>query len=162
MKSKVIATVSHLRIYPSTREVITKKGTKTYREGALILMNEVGGTTAIELSAKQLDNLAGIANVNVAGKEGWFLFKGLIGVGRAKAVLALETYKAGDEYVGANNVVGKHEFDGTNVSVEVIQLADTIQNKLDDAITHAVVNWKSMLIPDVVAVADGSADGMDS
>jgi hypothetical protein len=161
MKTKVNVRVSHLRIYDATREEKTVNGTTVYRDGALILADEVGGTTAVKLSAKQLNNLAGIANVNRPGREGWLVLKGLIGVDRSTANVTIESYKEGDEYAKADGTVGKHTKTGENVSVDTIVIHPFVQKKMDDAIVKVAIGWNTYTLPTIESLKDGSADGMD-
>lgn len=153
--------VSHLRIFESTRDEVTVNGTKRQVDGALILADEVGGTKAIKLTGKQLNNLASIADLNRTGREAWNILKSLVGVNRSTAIVTIESYKEGDEYVRADNTVGKHTRTGENVQVDVIQLNNSVQKKIDDAVVSVMVAWKQNRIPTAESLKEGDDDGMN-
>lgn len=165
-KTAVIATVSHLNIYSATREIITVNGTKTYKDGALVLQSEVGGTTAINLTGKELDHLAKLAGIRVTGRQGWNLFADLIsinmGADSAKARLSIEEYKAGDEYLLADKkTVEKHKVDGTNVRVEAVTYRDTVRTQLMESTIKQVKELNAMSMPAVELIAENVPAGVN-
>ena len=161
MKTSIIAPVLALRVYESEREIITVNGTKTKRCGAIVFMSEVGGTKSVTLSAKQHDNLAGLAGVNHIGKEGWLVFKGLVGLGRSRAMVTVEEYKSGDEFVNADKTIGKHTVDGTAVQVEAIMLADDVVKTQDTELVKIANNWNKFVIPSLEAIKENELVGQN-
>lgn len=149
MKNSCIVPVLALRVFESPREIVTVNGTKTLRHGALVFMSEVGGTKAVNLSAKQLDNLAGLAGINRTGKEGWLAFKNLVGLGRSRAMVTVEEYKEGDEFILADKTSGKHTVDGTSVTVDAVILADGVVKEMDTKTIDIVNEWNKFVIPSV-------------
>ena len=160
MRKKINAPVDHLRIFPTTRDETTVNGTARKVDGALILSEEVGGTTAIKLTGKQLDNLAGIAGINRTGRDAWNMLKALVGVDRSRANLTVESYKEGDEYVKADNTVGKHTKTGENVQVDAIAINPHVQAKIDKAVVDVLIGWNNTAVPTLESLKDGDEDGM--
>lgn len=150
----MIVPILALRVFESAREIITVNGTKTVRHGALVFQTEVSGTNAVNLSAKQLDNLAGLAGVNRTGKEGWLAFKSLVGLGRSRAQVTVEEYKEGDEFLNADKTVGKHTKDGVSISVDAIMLADATVKAMDEKTIEVVNDWNKFVIPSVQSIAE--------
>lgn len=165
MKTSKIVPVLALRVYESPREEVTVNGTKVVRCGALTLQTEVDGTKALKLSAKQLDNLAGLAGINYSGKAGWLAFKSLIGLCRSRAMITVEEYKTGDEYSmkGADGkpVIGKHTVDGRNITVDAIMLADGVVKDMDAKTIDIVNSWNKFVIPEVETVKEFDQDGVN-
>ena len=164
MKTSLIAPVLALRVYESPREETTVNGTKVTRCGAVVFMTEVGGTKAVKLSAKQLDNLAGLAGVNKTGREGWNVFKSDIGLARSKAMVTLEEYKEGDEFtskVDGKDVIGKHTRDGISVGVDAIILADRVVERMDAVNAEVKKRWNEFIIPGLESIPEPDNAGVN-
>jgi len=96
--------ISKLMIYPQPKEVISKVNKiKGLRHGAVVMLdplpkaNGQSDNFAIELSDKQLDNLAAGVGINKKGRAAWSVLQIYLLRG-AKAVVSSEEHKAGDTY----------------------------------------------------------------
>lgn len=150
----MIVPILALRVFESSREIITVNGTKTVRDGAVVFQTEVNGTNAVNLSAKQLNNLAGLAGVNKTGKEGWLAFKGLVGLGRSRAQVTVEEYKEGDEFLNADKTVGKHTKDGVSITVDAIMLAESTVKSMDAKLIETINDWNKFVIPSIESIVE--------
>jgi hypothetical protein len=161
MKTSILASVLALRVFDSSREIVTVNGTKTVREGALVFMTEVGGTKSVNLSAKQLDNLAGLAGVNCKGKAGWLSFKSDVGLNRSKALVTIEEYKEGDEFINADKTVGKHTKDGVSVTVDAVILADKVVDRMDAVNAEVKKRWNEFTLPSIESITEPELVGQN-
>lgn len=152
MKTISIVPVLFLDVFAAEREMTTKNGTKIKRSGNLVFQQEVGGTRNVFLSAKQLDRQAAIAGVNRTGLPAWYVFKDLIGVGRTRAQVTVEDYKAGDDYLDTlTGEVKKHTVSGSNVSIDAIFLSDKVSEMKTKKAIELTNEWNQYAIPEVEA-----------
>lgn len=162
MKTSYVVPVLFLDVFATPREMVTKNGTKITRVGNLVFQSEVGGTRNVFLSAKQLDRQASINGVNRAGIDGWRALKDLVGVGRTKAQVSVEEYKAGDEYTDTvTGAVGKHTVDGTNVGIDALILADSVVSMKDQCTIELTQEWNKYSIPEIEAVKEATPVGLN-
>lgn len=150
MKSIVTMPVNYLRIYPTPieRESAISK-TKSIRVGALILAsnlpkNEEGedsGNNVIEFTAKQLNNLCTIAQLNGVGDQTWRDLARLVGTMESRAIISVSFHKKGDTYVDANGAEAKFTMDGYNASVDSIALPREVTNVFKQATITRQLNW---------------------
>jgi hypothetical protein len=149
MKTVKRMLVNYLRIYPVEREVTsTVNGVKSLRAGALILLenlpasNGQKASNAMELSGKQLDNLAGMHGIRATGRKGWLQFSTLVGVGKSACAVSFEEHQAGDTYVDATGAEQKYTKTSTQSTLDSVILPDRIVNKIVDATIDAIINWE--------------------
>ena len=155
MKTSFIAPVLFLDVFSTEREMTTVNGTKIKRAGNLVFQNEVGGTRNVFLSAKQLDRQAAICGVNRTGMQAWLAMKDLIGVGRTKAQVTIEEYKAGDDYLDTTTgEVKKHQKDGNQVSIDALLLADKVTELKDKKVIELTNEWNQYVIPEISVVPE--------
>jgi hypothetical protein len=155
--------VNFLRVYPEVREVessVTK--TKGKRAGALVLMDmlphsdDQAEANAIELSPKQLDNLASMHGIRSTGREAWNDLAVYIGVGKSVAVVSAEEHKKGDTYIDADSNEQKYTKTSTNCGVDSIILPDKVTNTLVEKTIEKNINWKDQ--DDLIARLTGDVD----
>lgn len=149
MKTIKTVRVNFLRVYASEREVISKvnkvKGT---RAGALVLMDVLphSGTqkenNVIELSGKQLDNLASMHGIRSTGRSAWNDLAIYIGVGKSVAVVSCEEHQAGEIYYDSNKDEQKYTETTTFCSVDSIVLSDKVTALLIEKTVEKNINWK--------------------
>lgn len=149
MKTVKRMLVNYLRIYPVEREVTSSvNGVKSLRAGALILLENLPKSegqkdaNAMELSAKQLDNLAGMHGIRATGRKGWLQLSTLVGVGKSACAVSFEEHKAGDTYVDATGAEQKYTKTSTQSTLDSVILSDRITNKMVDATIDAIINWE--------------------
>jgi hypothetical protein len=149
MKTQKVVRINYLRIYP--RLVDAGEGKKPYA-GALVLMNVDGGidANALRLTAKQLDNLAGISGIRTAGQVGWNQLAALVGVAKSAAVVSIEPVKKGEKYIGSDGKEHIHEKkDWDRISVDSIMLDDAVSREFKKAVIQDVIDaWSAPALPE--------------
>jgi len=146
MKTTNSCLVNYLRIYPQPKPVeSTVNHVKSLRYGALILFKPIpgdpSGTTALQLSDKQLDNLCQIAGLNGTGARTWNRLVKFVGVCKSHAVISIEPHKKGDTYIGTDKLEHEYTKDGVNPTIESIMLPEKVTDKLIDAAVEEELNW---------------------
>lgn len=150
MKQLLQLPVNHLRVYSSPIErtsAVSK--TKSMKVGALILATtlpktadgEDSGYNAIELTAKQLNNLCSIAKVQGTGESAWRDLSILVGTMESKAIVSITYHKKGDTYVDANGAEAQFTQDGANPTVDSIVLPASVTNAFRQAVIVKQLNW---------------------
>jgi len=141
--------VNFLRIYPVEREVTSAvNGIKSLRAGALVLLENLPASSgqkesnAMELSGKQLDNLASMHGIRATGRKGWMQLATLVGVGKSACAVSCEEHKAGDTYVDSTGVEQKYTKTSTNSTLDSIILPDRVTSKMIDRTIDAIINWE--------------------
>lgn len=141
--------VNYLRIYPVEREVTSAvNGVKSLRAGALILLenlpasNGQKASNAMELSGKQLDNLASMHGIRATGRKGWLQLATLVQVGKSACAVSFEEHTAGDTYVDTTGVEQKYTKTSTNSTLDSIILPDKVTAKMVDKTIDAIINWE--------------------
>lgn len=167
MKTTRKMLVNYLRIYPTEREVVSAvNGVKGLRAGALILMENLPtsdgqrASNAMELSGRQLDNLAGMHGIRAVGRKGWLQLSTLVGVGKSACVVSFEEHKAGDKYVDATGTEQKYTKTSTQSTLDSIILPDRIVNKIVDATIESIINWEEE--DSVTKMLRGSVENEDA
>lgn len=151
MKNIVDLRVNFLRVYDAPREVTSKVNkVKSLRHGALILRDPLPdadgnptGSNAIELSAKQLNNLCSIAGVRGVGAERWSDLSRLMQVNKSVATVTMTFHKKGETYVATDNTEAKYTEDGYNVSIDSIMLPTSVSNAFVEATIRKQLNFDS-------------------
>lgn len=149
METNLTVRVDYLRIYDEPKPVTsTVNKVKSLRHGALILLErlpdesgELTGTKVIQLSAKQLNNLAGISHIKGVGKERWDDFAKLMQVGKSLANITINHYKKGDVYIDADLKENKHTQDGSNPSVNSIILPNSVVDAFVQSTIRKQLNY---------------------
>jgi len=149
MKTIKTVRVNFLRVYPTEREVesaVNKvKGT---RAGALVLMDILphsegqAENNAIELSGKQLNNLASMHGIRSVGREAWNDLAIYLGVGKSVASLSCTEHQKGDKYVDGEGVEQEYTKTSTNCNVDSVILPDSVTKTLVDKTIEKNINWK--------------------
>lgn len=149
MKTIKNVRVNFLRIYPVERDVVSSvNGVKGTRAGALVLMDTLpksdgqADNNAIELSGKQLNNLASMHGIRSTGREAWNDLAIYVGVGKSVAVLSCEEHKAGDDYVDKDGVTQLYTKTSTFCNVDSIVLPDRVSTALIERTIEKNINWK--------------------
>ena len=149
MKNTKRMLVNYLRIYPVEREVTSSvNGVKGVRAGALILMENLPASegqkesNAMELSGKQLDNLASMHGIRATGKKGWLQLATLVDVGKSACAVSFQEHNAGDKYVDAKGAEQVYTKTSTASTLDSIILPDRVKNKMIDATIDAIINWE--------------------
>jgi hypothetical protein len=149
MKVTKRMSVNYLRIYPVEREVVSAvNNVKSLRAGALILLENLPASNgqkesnAMELSGKQLDNLASMHGIRAIGRKGWLQLATLVGVGKSACAVSFEEHKAGDPYVDSTGAEQKYTKTSTNSTLDSIILSDKITSKMVDRTIDAIINWE--------------------
>ena len=148
MKTQKPLLVNFLRIYPVERDVTSVNGVKGKRAGALVLRENLPSSSgqkvsnAVELSAKQLDNLASMHGIRATGKKGWSQFATLIGVGKSACIVSSEEHAKGDKYVDTLTGEEKeYSQTSTNNSIDSIVLPDRVTAKMIDKTIEDIINF---------------------
>lgn len=149
MKTIKTVRVNFLRVYPTEREVTSSvNSVKGTRAGALVLMDILPHSegqkenNAIELSGKQLNNLASMHGIRSTGREAWNDLAIYLGVGKSVAVLSCEEHKAGDKYINGEGVEQAYTQTSTNCNVDSVVLPDKVTNTLVEKTIEKNINWK--------------------
>lgn len=148
MKTIKTVGVNFLRIYPVEREVTSSvNGVKGTRAGALILRENLpasagqNASNAVELSGKQLDNLASMHGIRATGRKGWSQLATLVGVGKSACTISCEEHAKGDKYVDREGVEQEYTKTSTNCNVDSIVLSDKVVSMLQAKTIDAIINW---------------------
>ena len=151
MKKIAIVPVNFLRIYPEERSVesaVNKvKGT---RAGALVFREMLpksegqSDNNAIELSGKQITNLASMHGNAIRGKgrDGWLDLATYVGVCKSVATISYEEHVKGDKYVDANDEEQVYTMTSTHCNVDSIILPDDITKTVVEQTIQKNINWK--------------------
>lgn len=143
MKTVKTVRVNFLRIYPVEREVTSTNGVKGIRAGALVLIDEpAAGVTAIELSPKQLTNLASMHGIRTTGRESWNDLAVLTGVGKSVATVSCEEHKAGDKYVDKDGNEAAYQKTYTACGVDSIILPDRVTTAFVERVIAKNCNFR--------------------
>jgi hypothetical protein len=148
MKNIVTLPVNFLRIYPVEREVTSVNGVKGTRAGALVLRATLPHSAgqkennAIELSAKQLDNLASMHGIRATGRKGWSQLQTLVGVGKSACVVSAEEHQKGDVYVGTDGAEKEYTMTSTNCGLDSIVLPDKVTSAMIAKTIDAIINYE--------------------
>jgi hypothetical protein len=169
MKTITKVAVNFLRIYPVEQKHVTPNGVEGMRAGALVLLALLPRSAgqkegnAIELSAKQLDNLASMHGIRETGKKGWSQLQTLIQVGKSACVLSSEEHNAGDTYVDTKGVEQKFKLTSTNTGLDSIILPNGVTTRMVEKTIDAILSYDendsvASLLADAAAepVADGA------
>lgn len=149
MKTIKAVRVNHLRIYPAEREVISAVSkTKGTRAGALVFAENLPAsegqtpTNVLQLSGKQLDNLASMHGIRSTGRKGWNQLAILIGVGKSAAFVSSEPHKKGDKYVDRDGVEQEYTQDSTSNNVDSVILPEKVTNALVENTIREIISWE--------------------
>lgn len=149
MKAIKNVRVNFLRVYPTERETVSSvNGVKGTRAGALVLMDTLpksegqSDNNAIELSGKQLNNLASMHGIRSIGREAWNDLSIYIGVGKSVAVLSCEEHKADDKYIDKDGVEQSYTKTSTFCNVDSVVLPDRVSTALIEKTIEKNINWK--------------------
>jgi hypothetical protein len=169
MKTITKVGVNFLRIYPVERKVVSPNGVEGMRAGALVLLAMLPHSAgqkennAIELSAKQLDNLAQMHGIRETGKKGWTQLQTLIQVCKSACVISSEEHQAGDSYVDTKGVEQKFKLTSTNTGLDSIALPNGVTARMIEKTIDAILSYDendsvAALLTDVVAepIAEGA------
>ena len=108
------------------------------------LVESVGGTDILLLSAKQADSLASSINIYAKGVDAWRQMKTLVGNRRSEVELSVQLQKKGSSFVDRNGVVIVRDTDGASVLPQTIILPMSIQQDMDtQAVKTVVKSWTS-------------------
>lgn len=148
MKNIVTLPVNFLRIYPTERDVTSVNGVKGKRIGALVLRANLPKSAgqkdanAIELSAKQLDNLASMHGIRATGRKGWSQLQTLVGVGKSACVISAEEHQKDDKYVDPAGVEQAYKQTSTNCGLDSIVLPDKVTSAMIAKTIDAIINYE--------------------
>lgn len=161
MKATKTVRVNFLRVYPETREVESSVNkVKGLRAGALVLIDMLpksdgqSESNAIELSPKQLANLASMHGIRSTGREMYNDLAGYVQVGKSAAVISFEEHKKGDTYIDGDGAEQKYTKTSTNCNVDSVILPDKVSEKIVNAIIDKNINWKDQ--DDLIAKLTGN------
>jgi len=149
MKTIRLFPVNFLRIYASPIERTSAvNGVKSLKVGALVLMEslpDVNGdptdNNVIELTAKQLDNIASVCRVKGTGRQAWYDLAELTGNSESVASITLIPHRKGDTYVGTDGNEATYTKDGVNTSVDSITFGNDTRKELKAGVINRQVNW---------------------
>jgi hypothetical protein len=169
MKTITKVAVNFLRIYPVEQKHVTPNGVEGMRAGALVLLAMLPRSAgqkegnAIELSPKQLDNLAQMHGIRETGKKGWSQLQTLIQVGKSACVISSEEHNAGDAYVDTKGVEQKFKLTSTNTGLDSIILPNGVTTRMIEKTIDAILSYDesdsvAALLSDAAAepVAEGA------
>jgi hypothetical protein len=146
MKTVKVLPVNHLRIYPEEREHTSKvSGTKSLRVGAIVLDTVVELSkgqkplVALELTAKQLNNLIGMHALPVGGRSEWLDFARLVQVSKSSCSVTLEEHAKDDTYYDQDGVEQKYTETSTASTCNSIKLPNSVANKLVEKTINKMV-----------------------
>ena len=125
------------------------------------LVEPVGDTEILLLSAKQANALAQSINIFTTGVEGWRLMKATVGNRRSEVELSVQKQVSGSTYVDRSGVIVTRDTDGYSVLPQTLILPMEVQNKLDtDAVRAVSASWKSSarFLPKSTNVAEEDGD----
>jgi len=151
MKKIAIVPVNFLRIYPEERSVesaVNKvKGT---RAGALVFREMLpksegqSDNNAIELSGKQITNLASMHGNAIRGKgrDGWLDLATYVGVCKSVATISYEEHVKGDKYVDSEGNEQVYTKTTMHCNVDSIVLPDKVTDVILTKTIEKNINWK--------------------
>ena len=128
---------------------------KSLKAGALVFVDDlpsgdgVNVKNVLTLTAKQLDNLAGIHQITTLGRVGWLRLANLVGVGTAGAYVSSEGHNKGDKYVDQNGEEKTYATTGFRNNVDSIVLDKDTTKALKQANINDIIEaWgMSDLLP---------------
>jgi hypothetical protein len=108
------------------------------------LVEAIGNTDVLLLSAKQADALAESINIFQKGFDGWAIMKANVGNYRSEVAISVQPQKKGSSYVDRNGVIVIRDTDGINVLPQMFILPDEVQRRMDESAAKAIVKtWTS-------------------
>ena len=148
-KTEGVVTINDV-VNPEAYAVITGIAEIKLRDNApekpvlIRLVEKVGDTDILLLSAQQANNLAATINIFDKGVAAWQQMKTLVGNRRSEIELSVQKQLAGSSYTNKNGVVVVRDEEGFSVLPQMIILPTEIQRSMDEnAVKTVVRTWSS-------------------
>ena len=149
MKTTRLFPVKMLRIYTMPKETIsTVNKVKSMKVAALVLLENLpdadgndSGNPTLQLTAKQLDNLASVCRIKGTGRQAWDYLAECTGSCESVAAITLDPHRKGDSYIGTDGNEHEYQADGVNPTVDIITFSVQTRDKLRAGVINRQVNW---------------------